>query len=107
MGQATKTRYPPYREMVGNINTLPTLQGNGGQHKHVTHPTGKWGRQQKHVTHPTGKWGRQHKHVTHPTGKWGRQHKHVTHPTGKWWATKTRFAPKVLRAKLLARTHPT
>jgi len=25
----------------------------------------------------------------------------------KWWATKTRFAPKVLRAKLLARTHPT
>jgi len=25
----------------------------------------------------------------------------------EWWATKTRFAPKVLRAKLLARTHPT
>jgi len=24
-----------------------------------------------------------------------------------WGATKTRFAPKVLRAKLLARTHPT
>jgi len=25
---------------------------------------------------------------------------------GEWWATKTRFAPKVLRAKLLARTPP-
>ncbi|RKZ43860.1 MAG: hypothetical protein DRR16_23040 [Candidatus Parabeggiatoa sp. nov. 3] len=29
--------------MVGNKNTLPTLQesGNGGQQKHVTHPTFK------------------------------------------------------------------
>ncbi|RKZ53569.1 MAG: hypothetical protein DRR00_04195 [Candidatus Parabeggiatoa sp. nov. 3] len=28
--------------MVGNKNPLPTPQGNGGQQKPVTHPTGEW-----------------------------------------------------------------
>jgi len=51
MGQATKTRYPPYRILFFWID--------GGQQKHVTHPTGYYffwidGGQQKTVTHPTG-----------------------------------------------------
>ncbi|RKZ41819.1 MAG: hypothetical protein DRR00_31395, partial [Candidatus Parabeggiatoa sp. nov. 3] len=42
LGPATKTRYPPYNSLVGNKNTLPTLQFIGGQQKHVTHPTIYW-----------------------------------------------------------------
>ncbi len=41
MGPATKTRYPPYILMGPATKTRypPYINLNGGQQKHVTHPT--------------------------------------------------------------------